>query len=527
MKARVGTEVLLAPAAEPADTARVGEPRDADALAEGKSVGELTAGVDHADDLVTGRDARTPRCEIALREVQVRTAHARHRDPHPHLVRTGLGHGTRHRRSGPRSIGPGRSTIQARIREGSSSGSRTRPGYDRPGRPDPVNGLDVALVTLTVASILWGVRTGFTIQVGTYAGILAGILLGVPLATETASWSSTPFGQMLLALGTALGCAAALGSLGGWLGASGLRWVRRAHLGGADGVLGGAIAGAGILAVTWLLAGALASVPRADIGPTIQGSAVIRWLDDALPPVPDVAARLGRLTDPLGLPRVFAGLERVPAPPVPGPTDAVIRAAAGAARVSTVKIEGSGCGSLRLGSGFVVGRGMVMTNAHVVAGARDLTVSDTAGNHSAAVITFDPRLDVAVLRTSGLAGPPLVLDGTDVDRGATGAVLGYPNGGALTIGGAAVGAAYDAIGRDIYGGALVTRSIVELQATVRPGNSGGPLVLADGSVGGVVFGRSVTDGSTGYAIAASTARFELDRTRPGARPVSTGPCPAD
>ena len=192
-----------------------------------------------------------------------------------------------------------------------------------------------------------------------------------------------------------------------------------------------------------------------------------------------------------------------------------------------MRVQGVGCGSLRLGSGFVVGTGLVMTNAHVVAGAGDLAVSDTAGNHSAAVVRFDPRLDIAILRTSGLAGRPLRISAEDVDRGATGAILGYPNGGGLAVGAAAVRAAYDAIGRDIYGTTLVTRPIVELQATVRPGNSGGPLVLGDGTVGGVVFARSVSDGSIGYAIAASTARGELEHTNAGAPAVSTGSCPAD
>ena len=212
---------------------------------------------------------------------------------------------------------------------------------------------------------------------------------------------------------------------------------------------------------------------------------------------------------------------------MPGPTDVTIRSAAATASRSTVRVEGIGCGAVRLGSGFVVAKGLVMTNAHVVAGAGDLHVSDTVGDHAASVVRFDPRLDIAVLRTSGLAGSPLRLAGENVDRGATGAILGYPNGGGLTVGAAAVRAAYDAIGRDIYGTTLVTRSIVELQATVRPGNSGGPLVLADGTVGGVVFARSVSDGGIGYAIAASTARTELEHTTATAPALSTGPCPAD
>ena len=103
-------------------------------------------------------------------------------------------------------------------------------------------------------------------------------------------------------------------------------------------------------------------------------------------------------------------------------------------------------------------------------------------------------------------------------------MLGYPGGGPLTTGAAAVRDAYQALGRDIYGGGLTRRDILELQADVRPGNSGGPFVLPDGSVGGMVFARSVTTSGLGYALAPSELRRELAQTRTGS--VSTGSCAA-
>ncbi|MBK5289411.1 MAG: MarP family serine protease [Acidimicrobiia bacterium] len=389
-----------------------------------------------------------------------------------------------------------------------------------------MNLLDVFIAMLLIGAAAWGLRTGFTIQVGTYLGLIGGAMLGALLAAEISNWASSATGQMTLALFTVALLATLLGGLGGQLGARAEIWVRRAHLGTVDSALGLGVALAGILTTVWLLAAPLATLPRAEIGRLIQESRIVRWLDDTLPPVPEVAARLGRITDPLGLPRVFAGLERAPAGRVTPPTDAEVAAAAALAQNSTVKIASVGCGALRFGSGFVVAPGLVMTNAHVVAGAGDLTVSDTNGNHRASAVAFDPRNDLAVLSTRGLAGPPLALSEAGPERNDAGAVLGYPNGGNLVIGSAAVRATYSAVGRDIYGTALVTRSIVELQASITAGDSGGPFVLADGTVAGVVFARSVTDSSVGYAIAASTARSDLALAVTRPEPVSTGPCAA-
>ncbi len=112
----------------------------------------------------------------------------------------------------------------------------------------------------------------------------------------------------------------------------------------------------------------------------------------------------------------------------------------------------------------------------------------------------------------------------DLGRGAKGAVLGYPGGGSLTGRRAAVRQKLDALGKDIYGRRAVEREVYELQAVVRPGNSGGPFVMLDGTVAGVVFAASTTEGNVGYAITATQA---MPRIREGiARnaAVDTGPC---
>jgi S1-C subfamily serine protease len=246
-----------------------------------------------------------------------------------------------------------------------------------------------------------------------------------------------------------------------------------------------------------------------------------------LPPVPTITSRLSSLIDPAGFTRVFAGLEPRFSAPVADPNSAEVTSITTRVRASTVMIEGIGCGGVLDGSGFVAASDLVVTNAHVVAGVRSPTVLDGAGRHAAVVVGFNPSFDIAVLRVSGLAGEPLAFTKPDAERAATGAVLGYPGGGPFSSSGAAVRTSLPAVGRDIYGERLVTRTVYELQARVRPGNSGGPFVLASGQVAGVVFARSISDDNIGYALAASEVTPLLAEAANQTRSLSTGACVND
>jgi S1-C subfamily serine protease len=183
-----------------------------------------------------------------------------------------------------------------------------------------------------------------------------------------------------------------------------------------------------------------------------------------------------------------------------------------------------GCGGVQTGSGFIVSSGLVLTNAHVVAGISNPEVEDARGSHSSMPVLFDPQTDVALLRTSGLAGSVLPLAGGEAQRGQGGAVLGYPGGGRFNAGAAAVLRRFSAIGRDIYGRALTRRDIYQLQATIKQGNSGGPFVRRDGTVLGVVFAASTSEPNVGYAL---TSKEVLPKVRQGERSssrASTGSC---
>jgi S1-C subfamily serine protease len=166
---------------------------------------------------------------------------------------------------------------------------------------------------------------------------------------------------------------------------------------------------------------------------------------------------------------------------------------------------------------------LVVTNAHVVAGISSPTVIDQAGAHRAMVVVFDPNLDIAVLRATGLAGKPLPIAAPLQPRGTTAVALGYPGGGGLTASPAAILGDINAVGRNIYNEGVTRRNVYQLNADIEPGNSGGPLVLPNGTVVGVVFAKSVTDANLGYALTTPKVLSDISQAR-GAGAVSTGTC---
>jgi len=208
------------------------------------------------------------------------------------------------------------------------------------------------------------------------------------------------------------------------------------------------------------------------------------------------------------------------------PSTADVQAGTTKAAASTVKISGFGCGGIVSGSGFVIGRNLIATNAHVVAGVRRPIVHDNNGAHAATPVLFDPNLDFAILRVSNITDPILTLDNDDVPDSTTVAVLGYPGGGDFTADPGVILDKIRAIGRNIYDSGSTTRQVYEIQADVEPGNSGGPMVLPDGSVAGVVFAKSTSSDGYGYALTSKSIIPEVNRAQNATARVSTGACAA-
>jgi len=305
------------------------------------------------------------------------------------------------------------------------------------------------------------------------------------------------------------------------------------RLGPIDSALGVAVAVVATLFIAWFTAIILENSNFTSLDAALQQSRIVRSMDSILPPPPTILARVKSFLAAEGFPVVFAGLSPQASAPVTLPADSQVRAAVVNAGPSTLQVQGEGCGVIQEGSSFVVAPDTVVTNAHVVAGVHHVSVVDKGRSRDAIPILFDPELDVAVLRVPGLSAPPLPVDTKTLGRGTSGVVLGYPGGGPFTYGAAGITNTFDATGLDIYGQHSTNREVYELDAEVRPGNSGGPLVAsgdaagpADGTVIGLVFARSTTDPNVGYALAMGQVMGEVSRAQQQDQAVGTGACAA-
>jgi S1-C subfamily serine protease len=389
-----------------------------------------------------------------------------------------------------------------------------------------VNLFDVGAVVLVTVAVLLGFRSGALPQIGGLVGAVAGGAVAI-LALPLAAGVLTSFDPMLRALGVVVWLLVAVGigeAAGSVIGQEGAIRLGLGLLGRVDRIAGGFVGAGQAILIIWLAGGLLAAGPLPRLSSQAQAAASVRAIARFLPPPTEIAVGLGRLLDASGLPDVFVGLEPIPAPPVELPDDPRAQAIARAAERSTVKVSAQTCGEISTGTGFAIARDYVVTNAHVVAGGRTIRVTLGNGAHDASPVLFDPQLDVALLWVPSLGAASLDFALRDPRRGDTGAAIGFPAGGAMTVIPAAVAGRYQAQGRDIYGAQRVNRLILELRAAIRRGDSGGPLVLADGTIGGIVFAESRSEEDVGYALAATEVAQHVDPALGRTSPVATGPC---
>jgi S1-C subfamily serine protease len=389
-----------------------------------------------------------------------------------------------------------------------------------------MNPFDLIAVVLFILATLLGFRSGLLPQLGGIGGAILGAILAVaslPLI-EPALADLDPtiralavLAGLVFAVGLGEGVGASLGRLAGERLGGGL-------LGAMDrvgGAVGGAIQG---LLIVWLAGGLLAVGPLPALAQSAQTSVAVRTLDRVLAPPTLLVTELGRLLDASGLPDVFIGLEPLPRPPVDLPSDPAIKGIATAAAASTVRVVAATCGLQSTGTGFAVAESYVVTNAHVVAGGRTVRVDRAGVLFDATAVFFDPELDIAVLYVPRLPSAPLRFADSDPDRGSLGAALGHPGGGPLQIIPAGVTGSYDARGLDIYGTNQVTRRVIELHAAIERGDSGGPFVLLDGSVGGVVFAEARSDPAVGYALSPTAVAQAVERAIGATNAAALGAC---
>jgi S1-C subfamily serine protease len=350
-----------------------------------------------------------------------------------------------------------------------------------------------------------------------------GLVLGSLLLTPVLESLKDASGPQLLfvTMGILVGAAFIGQALGLFVGGRLHATLPGSSVRSADRAAGAAAGVLGILVAVWILAPLMADVPGW-FAAEARSSAVAGWVADRFPDPPDTVDTLRRLVGEDQFGRVFTDVF-APAPDVgpPPTTTNISQAVVDGVVPSTVKVEGIACRQIQEGSGFVVGPGLIVTNAHVVAGEDETVVQRSDGSEvRATVVAFDPDRDLAVLRADELGRPALPIG--DIDEGGVGAVFGHPRGGPLRAAPFEVGQRVTATGTDIYDESETRRQVLVLASDLQPGDSGSALIDPSGTVVGVAFAIAPDRPGVAYALATDELRAVLanDLTHP----VDTGSC---
>ena len=379
----------------------------------------------------------------------------------------------------------------------------------------PVTVLDWAIVAFTIAFAMWGYRQGLIVGVltliGFAAGAVAGSRVGPLLLSEGSSSGYAPLFAAIGALLLGAVVAVTVESL-----ALGLRerLIRGPVLHLADGAGGAALIASVALGLIWVFGAVALHAPgTAQLRGDVQRSLILRRLNDLLPPSGPVINALNRV-DPA--PSISGPTTPVPPPDPAIAADPEVRAASR----SVVRVLGTACGLGVEGSGWFAAPGLVVTNAHVVAGEDDTSVTTIDGaSLDATPVHYDPANDLALLRVD--ASLPALAIAAEPRRGTGGAVLGYPENGPYAASPARIGDTTTVVSEDAYGNGPLQRSISFLRGSVRSGNSGGPLVDSRGRVMATVFAATTSGPPGGFAVPNEIVRAALTQTLPA---VDTGAC---
>jgi len=380
-----------------------------------------------------------------------------------------------------------------------------------------VSALDWIIVVFTLLMVGWGYLQGLIVGALSLLGFGAGALLGSrlgPLVLDEGSRS--PYAALSALMGALL--------LGGLL-ASGLellgfhlRGRLDERLGLLDGAGGAVLVGGLGLLLAWIVGAVALQVPGAGgLRSPIQGSVILRQLNATLPPAGPLLNALARF-DPF--PRIDGPDADVRAPDSAIAGDPQVRSAAR----SVVKVLGTACGLGVQGSGWIAGDGIVVTNAHVVAGQDDTTVQigGEGATHDAEAIWFDARNDLAILRSSGVSGAPALELDSEAQSGTSAATLGFPENRPYDVRPARLGSTQTVLSQDAFGRGRIQRRMTSLRGLVRPGNSGGPVVDGRGRVLTTIFAASVgSSPSSGFGVPDTIVRDALEKA---GDTVGTGPC---
>jgi S1-C subfamily serine protease len=370
---------------------------------------------------------------------------------------------------------------------------------------------DVLLIAWIAIFAVQGAYRGLVAQALSLIGLGIGALAGSWVAPQLLA-DNSPWVAFASLVGAVVG-ASLLGAASASLAESPRRFLAfRPGLRLFDSAGGGVLGGGLGLALAWLLAVVALHQPGLGFRKDVRNSTILPKLMRAVPP-DRVLQALNRF-DPF--PELALG-----GGPLPPPDASVLQSpGAKAAAGSVVKIHGTACGLGTQGSGWVVRKALVATNAHVIAGEHETTILAPNGQTlDAQPVYVDSRNDVALLRV-----PSLVLTSLAVDRDGQFprkvVILGYPRDGPLTGTAATAGPPRSVIAPDAYDQRVSARVIVPLRGKVQPGESGGPVVDSRGRVIAMVF-AGAKRGASGFAV---PVELVLRGVSTPLRPVSSGPC---
>ncbi|MEV3932720.1 MULTISPECIES: MarP family serine protease [unclassified Streptomyces] len=399
-----------------------------------------------------------------------------------------------------------------------------------------MNVLDILLLVGAVWFAVIGYRQGFVVGILSVIGFLGGGLVAVYLlpviwdqVTDGSEVSST---AAIVAVVIVIVCASVGQAFTTHLGNRLRRYITWSPARALDATGGSLVNVVAMLLVAWLIGSALAGTSLPTLGKEVRNSSVLLGVSRVMP---DQASTwftdFSSVLAQNGFPQVFSPFANEPITEVEPPDPALVGSPVAArAKKSIVKVVGMapGCGKVLEGTGFVFSDRRVMTNAHVVGGVDEPTVQIGGEGrlYDAKVVLYDWQRDIAVLDVPDLDAEPLRFTDSDDDAGSgdSAIVAGFPENGAYDVRSARIRGRIDANGPDIYHRGTVRRDVYSLFATVRQGNSGGPLLTPDGKVYGVVFAKSLDDPDTGYALTGDEIRQDIEAGRSAVQQVDSQGC---
>jgi S1-C subfamily serine protease len=388
--------------------------------------------------------------------------------------------------------------------------------------------VDGILILLMLVFAISGYRQGFVIGALSFGGFFSGVLIGLQVGPLIANQFADGTVRLVVSLVVIFALAVLGQTLAGWLGTNLRRTMSNPALQRLDDAGGALVSLVAVLLVAWLVAVPLGSTQFPGINKQVRSSAVLNGINSLMPEQAQaLSSGLRESLNTNGFPDVFGGLARTNAREVAAPDPALAKSQVVInSRRSVIKVLGTApsCSRRIEGSGFVYADERVMTNAHVVAGTRNVQVETNNGRLDGKVVVYDPDRDLAVIYVPGLRARVMPFVAKAAATGASAIVLGYPLDGPYDAQSARVREVSNITGPDIYDSGDVTREIYTIRANVRSGNSGGPLVAPNGEVLGVIFAAAADDQTVGFALTANEASGTAKLGRERTRGVKTGDC---